>query len=80
MSSAENLRVHVAWFPNGGEEGKPALGTPATLPWPSRDIQAARCRLMSVERRAALLHQIGQDEAALRLAAVADGVRQVVPS
>src|SRR5690242_14002908 len=33
MSGADNLHVHVAWFPNGGEKGKPALGIPETLPW-----------------------------------------------
>ena len=27
------LRIEVAWFANGGEEGKPALGTPETLGW-----------------------------------------------
>ena len=32
-SSTETLRIEVAWFANGGEEGKPALGTPETLLW-----------------------------------------------
>jgi hypothetical protein len=33
MSGTNALRIEVAWFPNGGEEGKPALGTPETLAW-----------------------------------------------
>ena len=33
MSGTSELRIEVAWFANGGEEGKPALGTPETLAW-----------------------------------------------
>jgi hypothetical protein len=33
MSTTAGLRLEVAWFANGGEEGKPALGTPETLAW-----------------------------------------------
>jgi hypothetical protein len=33
MSTTAGLRLEVAWFANGGEEGKPALGTPETLGW-----------------------------------------------
>ena len=33
MSGTDGLRIEVAWFANGGEEGKPALGTPETLAW-----------------------------------------------
>ena len=33
MSGTSELRIEVAWFANGGEEGKPARGTPETLTW-----------------------------------------------
>ena len=33
MSTTAGLRLEVAWFANGGEVGKPALGTPETLGW-----------------------------------------------
>ena len=33
MSGTNALRIEVAWFANGGEEGKPALGTPEILAW-----------------------------------------------
>jgi hypothetical protein len=33
MSTIGGLCIEVAWFANGGEEGKPALGTPETLLW-----------------------------------------------
>jgi hypothetical protein len=31
--SADDLPVHVAWFENQGEKGKPALGDPETTTW-----------------------------------------------
>jgi hypothetical protein len=31
--TARRLCIEVAWFANGGEPGKPALGTPETLNW-----------------------------------------------
>ncbi len=33
MSATGGLRLELAWFANGGEEGKPAPGTPETLGW-----------------------------------------------